>query len=151
MSTSSWQPHIVVAAVVEREGRYLMVEELIDGELRINQPAGHWEADETLVQGVVRETLEESAWQVQPTGFLGTYVWQPDTLPYAFVRFAFVAQALTHEPERQLDAGILRARWMSLDELLGCRELHRGPAVLQSVEDHRAGRILPLDVVRHLL
>lgn len=147
---SSWQPHIVVAAVVERDGLYLVVEELINGELRINQPAGHWEAGETLVEAVVRETLEESAWRVEPTGFIGTYVWQPDTLPYAFVRFAYTARALEHEPERQLDTGILRARWLSLDALQACQDKHRGPAVLQCIHDYRAGRVLPLDVVRHL-
>lgn len=147
---SDWQPHIVVAAVVERDGRYLIVEELINGDLRLNQPAGHWEAGETLIEGVIRETLEESAWHVEPTGFLGTYVWQPDALPYAFVRFAFTARAVRHEPERPLDDGILRARWMTLEELQACSELHRGPAVLQCIADARAGRVMPLDTVRHL-
>ena len=145
-----WQPHIVVAAVVERGGRYLIVEEFINSELRLNQPAGHWEPNETLFEGVVREALEETAWDVRPSGFLGVYAWHPTDLPYPFVRFSFVAEALKHHPDRPLDQGIQRALWMTREELLAQRELHRGPAVMQCIEDHRAGRIFPLDVIRHL-
>ncbi|MGQ0530235.1 MAG: NUDIX hydrolase [Panacagrimonas sp.] len=146
-----WQPHIVVAAVVEREGRYLIVEEFINGELRLNQPAGHWEAGETLFEGLLRETLEETAWDVRISGFLGVYAWHPQDLPYAFVRFAFVAEALQHHPERPLDQGIQRAIWMTRDELLARADLHRGPAVMQCIEDHRAGRVFPLDLIQHLV
>lgn len=149
--SAAWQPHIVVAAVVEREGRYLIVEEFINGELRLNQPAGHWEPGETLIEGVVRETIEESGWDIQATGFLGTYVWQPDSLPYPFVRFAFVAEALRHHPERPLDAGIVRALWMTREELQERREIHRGPSVLQCIEDYEAGRVYPLASVQHLV
>lgn len=145
-----WQPHVVVAAVVEREGRYLIVEETIAGALALNQPAGHWEPGESLFEALVREALEETGWDVRPTGFLGTYVWQPDNLAYPFVRFAFTAEALRHHPQRPLDAGILRALWLTPEELDARRALHRGPAVMQCIADHRAGRILPLDVVRHL-
>lgn len=147
--SEAWQPHIVVAAVVEREGRYLIVEELIAGECRINQPAGHWERGETLIEGVRREALEETGWDIEPTGFLGVYTWQPDNLPYAFVRFAFVAEALRHHPERALDEGILRALWLTPDELRARSEEHRGPAVLGCVEDYRAGRIHPLSLLQH--
>lgn len=146
-----WQPHIVVAAVVEREGRYLIVEEFINGELRLNQPAGHWEAGETLFEGLVREALEETAWDVRPTGFLGIYAWHPQDLPYPFVRFAFLAEATEHHPERKLDDGILRAIWLTPEELLAKQALHRGPAVMQCIEDHRAGRVFPLDVIQHLV
>lgn len=151
MSGEDWLPHIVVAAVVEQDGRYLVVEETINGELRLNQPAGHWERGETLIEGVIRETLEESAWDIEPTGFLGVYAWQPDALPYAFVRFAFVARPVRHHPDRALDQGIVRALWMSPEELVQSRELHRGPSVLQCIEDYRAGRIYPLDLIRHLV
>lgn len=147
--SEAWQPHIVVAAVVEREGRFLIVEELIAGECRINQPAGHWERGETLIEGVRREALEETGWDIEPTGFLGVYTWQPDNLPYAFVRFAFVAEALRHHPERALDEGILRALWLTPDELRARSEEHRGPAVLGCVEDYRAGRIHPLSLLQH--
>lgn len=148
--TAGWQPHIVVAAVVEREGRYLIVEERINGELRINQPAGHWEPGETLVEGLIREALEETAWDVEPLGFLGVYEWQPQTLPYPFVRFAFVATAVKHHPERALDTGIERALWLTPDELQLRVDQHRGPAVMQCIADHRAGRVYPLSVIQHL-
>lgn len=147
--SEAWQPHIVVAAVVEREGRFLIVEELIGGERRINQPAGHWEPGETLIEGVRREALEETGWDIEPTGFLGVYTWQPENLPYAFVRFAFVADALRHHPERPLDEGILRAVWLTPDELRARSAEHRGPAVLGCVEDYRAGRIHPLSLLQH--
>lgn len=147
--SEDWQPHIVVAAVVEREGRFLFVEEMIGGELRVNQPAGHWERGETLFEGVKREALEETGWDIEPTAFLGVYAWQPETLPYAFVRFAFVAQALRHHPERPLDEGILRAVWLTPEELRACAAQHRGPAVLRCVEDYRAGRVHPLSLVQH--
>ena len=148
--SDDWQPHIVVAAVVERDGRYLIVEEFINGELRLNQPAGHWEPGESLFEGLVREALEETAWDVRPTGFLGVYAWQPDNLPYPFVRFAFVAEALQHHPERKLDEGIVRAVWLTPEELMARSELHRGPAVMQCIEDHRAGHVFPLSLIRHL-
>lgn len=150
MSTD-WQPHIVVAAIVEQQGRYLIVEEFIEGELRLNQPAGHWERGETLLEGVVRETLEETAWDIEPTGFLGVYAWQPESLPYAFVRFAFVARPLRHLAGRKLDEGIVRAVWMTPEELYARREIHRGPSVLKCIEDYQAGHIYPLAAIKHLV
>lgn len=146
----SWQPHIVVAAIVERDGRYLVVEEFINGELRINQPAGHWEPGETLIEGVCRETLEEAAWEIEPTGFLGVYAWQPDYLPYPFVRFTFVATPLRHHADRRLDEGIVRALWLTPDELRARQDELRSPSVMSCIEDHRAGRIYPLGMIRHL-
>ena len=143
-----WQPHVVVAAIVEREGRYLIVEEFIAGELRLNQPAGHWEQGETLLEAVRRETLEEAAWEIEPRGFLGAYVWHPNSLPYPFVRFAFIAEALRHHPDRSLDQGIVRALWLTPDELQARRAEWRSPSVMQCIEDHRAGRCFPLDMIR---
>ena len=148
MSSAGWQPHVVVAAVVERDGRYLIVEEFINGELRLNQPAGHWEEGETLVEAVRRETLEEAAWDIEPSHFLGTYVWQPASLPYPFVRFAFIADALRHHPDRKLDDGIVRALWMTREELLARRDEWRSPSVIQCIDDHRAGCRYPLDIIR---
>lgn len=145
--SSSWQPHVVVAAIVEREGRFLIVEELIGGELRLNQPAGHWEQGETLIEATRRETLEEAGWDVEPTAFLGIYTWQPATLPYPFVRLAFVADALRHHPQLALDNGILRALWLTPDELKAREAQWRSPSVGQCVADYLAGRRLPLATV----
>ena len=144
----AWQPHVVVAAIVERDGRYLMVEEFINGELRLNQPAGHWEAGETLLEAVTRETLEEAAWDIEPRAFLGAYIWQPNSLPYPFVRFAFVADAVRHHPDRQLDEGIVRALWLTREELLSRAVEWRSPSVIQCIDDYEAGRRFPLDMIR---
>lgn len=146
----SWNPHIVVAAIVEREGRFLIVEETIEGQLLLNQPAGHWEQGETLIEGVKRETLEESAWDIEPTGVLGLYEWQPPDLNYPFVRIAFVAKALQHHPERALDDGIVRALWMTREELARDSMRTRSPSVERCVDDYLAGRIYPLSLITHL-
>lgn len=145
-----WQPHVVVACVVERDGKFLLVEERIGGELRFNQPAGHWEPGETLIEGAIRETREESGWEVEPTDFLGVYEWQASTLPYPFVRFAFVARAIRHFPEQPLDTGIERAVWMSRDEIAERPSLLRSPSVLNGIDDYERGIRYPLSVIQHL-
>lgn len=145
---SEWQPHVVVAAIVERDGRFLMVEEFIAGELRLNQPAGHWEQGETLFEATRRETLEESGWDVEPRAFLGVYAWHPASLPYPFVRLAFVAEAVRHHADRALDSGILRAAWLTPDEVKARESQWRSPSVWQCILDYRAGRFMPLDRVR---
>jgi 8-oxo-dGTP pyrophosphatase MutT (NUDIX family) len=147
------EPHITVAAVVERDGRFLLVEEYIEpagGASVLNQPAGHWDEGETLFEAAVRETLEESAWDVRLTALLGIYEYQPPDLDYGFLRFAFAAEALRHHPQRKLDTGIERAVWLSREELAACQPRHRSPMVLRCVDDYLAGRRYPLDLVAHL-
>ena len=148
-TNADWMPHVVVACVVERDGRFLLVEERIAGELVLNQPAGHWEPGETLVEAAVRETLEESGWDVQPTHLLGVYEWQPETLPYPFVRFAYVATALRHHPDRVLDTGIERAVWMTPDEIDASAARLRSPSVRACVADYLAGKRYPLTLIQH--
>ncbi len=143
-------PHVVVACVTEREGRFLVVEERIRGALLLNQPAGHWERGETLVEAAVREAREESAWELRPTHFLGIYHHDPVDLEYGFLRIAFVAEPLHEYPGQALDDGIERALWLRYEDLVACRERHRGPMVLRCVDDYRAGRRLPLDLIAHL-
>lgn len=143
-------PHIVVATLVARDGRFLFVEERIEGRLLVNQPAGHWEEGETLAAGAVRETLEETAWDVRVTDLLGVYEYRPPELDYGFVRFAFLADALRHHPQRALDAGVERALWLSRDELAACTARHRSPMVLRCVDDALAGRRTPLSLITHL-
>lgn len=143
--------HVTVACVVEREGRYLIVEESIGGEaLVLNQPSGHWEPGETLIEGAVREALEETGWDVEPQALLGIYEFKPDGLPYGFLRFAFIAEARRHHPERALDAGIARAVWLTPEELKASVARHRSPMVLRAIEDHRAGQRFPLSLLAHL-
>lgn len=142
--------HVVVAAIVERDGRFLIVEEQIGGELKLNQPAGHWEDGESLFDAVRRETLEESAWDVEPVAFLGAYEFSPAELDYGFLRFAFICKPLKHHPEQALDSGIARAVWMSRAELVADLARHRSPSLLACVDDYLAGKRYPLELVRHL-
>lgn len=147
---SEWNPHVVVACIVEREGRFLLVEERINGELRMNQPAGHWEQGESLVQGAVREALEETGWEVEPTHVLGLYHYDPPDLDYGFLRVAFVATALRERPGHVLDTGIERAVWLTRQEVEACAALHRSPMVLRCIDDYLAGQRYPLSLLAHL-
>lgn len=148
----AWSAHVVVACIVERDGKFLMVEEQItaQGPTLFNQPAGHWEADETLVEAAVRETLEETGWDVRPTAVLGIYEFKPPELEYTFLRVAFVAEALRHHPERALDDGIVAAHWMTADEIQALQARHRGPAVLRCIADYGKSQRYPLDLIAHL-
>lgn len=143
-------PHIVVASIVERDGRFLIVEERINGASLLNQPAGHWERGETLIEGAIREALEETGWDVRPTHVLGIYHHEPVDLVYGFLRIAFVAEAIRERVDHPLDDGIERAVWMTREELVASRARHRSPMVLRCVDDYLAGRRLPLDVIAHL-
>jgi ADP-ribose pyrophosphatase YjhB (NUDIX family) len=140
-------PHVVVAAIVEHEGRFLFIEEDIGGRTVLNQPAGHWEPGETLQQAVVRETLEEAAWHVEPFGLLGVYTHRAEEVGLEFLRFAFLARPRRHEPERPLDAGILRALWLSPEELANSPIPHRSPLVSRCLQDALAGHCFPLHMI----
>jgi 8-oxo-dGTP pyrophosphatase MutT (NUDIX family) len=144
----SWEPHVTVAVVVERDGRYLLVEEMTDrAEAVFNQPAGHVEQGETLAQAAIRETLEETGWDVTLTAFLGLYVYTPPHKPdLTYYRACFLADTVCHHPERALDDGILRAVWLSPDEIAGSDRL-RSPLVLKCVQDAMAGQRFPLQIV----
>lgn len=144
-----WSPHITVAAVLERDGRFLIVEEHADGGIRFNQPAGHLEPDESLLAGAIRETLEETAHHFRPTALLGIYTWSPPGKDLTYFRFAFTGEVIGHDLERALDDGIVAAHWLTLSELHACRERHRSPLVLRCVEDFLAGRRFPLDLIAH--
>ncbi len=141
------RPAVTVATIVERDGRFLFVEEMTRSGLKLNQPAGHLEAAETLAAAAVRETLEETRYRVTPSAVVGIYRWQAVDTGATFVRFAFAADVVGHEPDRALDEGIVRAVWLSYDELVAKRAVHRSPLVLRCVDDWRAGRRLPLATV----
>jgi len=144
-----WRPHVTVAAVVEQHGRYLLVEEQTEDGIRINQPAGHWEPGERLLDAVVREALEETAHAFVPTHLLGIYNWTRPAGDITYLRFAFIGTVDKPLAGRQLDEGILRAVWMTYDEMRADASRHRSPLVLRCVEDHRAGRRFPLDLLIH--
>lgn len=149
-----WQPDVTVATVVVDGGRLLMVEESVGGAAVLNQPAGHLEPDETLLEAALRETREETGWDVELTAFIGAYQWTapngPDGPGRHYLRFAFAAAPLRHDPSRRLDEGILRALWMTPAELSEARTRHRSPLVWQVVADFLAGQRHPLRLAQHL-
>lgn len=144
-----WKPNVTVAAVIEREGRFLMIEEETEGGRMLNQPAGHLEQGETLAQAVAREVLEESAHPFTPEYLVGIYHWPNEVGGTTYMRFAFGGVAGAAIAGRVLDAGIVRAFWISRDEIAASRARHRSPYVLACVDDYLAGRRFPLDLVRH--
>jgi 8-oxo-dGTP pyrophosphatase MutT (NUDIX family) len=147
----NWKGRVTVACVVEHEGRFLLVEERAEnGGLVLNQPAGHWDEGESLFAAALRETLEESGWEVELTALVGLYDYQPAHLDHGFLRLAFAARPLRHHPQRQLDQGIERALWLGREELAACAERHRSPMVLRGVDDYLSGQRYPLELVHHL-
>lgn len=142
-----WKPHATVAAVIEHNGKYLMVEENVEGKRVYNQPAGHLDPGETLIEAVMRETREESAWQFMPEALTGIYLWPQPGTTRSFLRFAFCGQHHDHQPDLPLDTGIVRTLWMSRDELAAKPQQLRSPLVLQCIDDYAAGHRYPLDIL----
>lgn len=140
---------MTVAALIERDGRFLLVEEETDEGIRFNQPAGHLDEGESLVDACAREALEETAWHFRPTALVGVYQWPRPRRDITYLRFAFVGELGEEDSGRTLDAGILRAVWLTPAEIEACRERHRSPLVLQCVRDWQSGRRYPLELIRH--
>ncbi|CAK0287176.1 NUDIX domain-containing protein [Burkholderia pseudomallei] len=141
MKPEIWTPHVTVAAIVERDGRFLVIEEHTSSGLRVNQPAGHLEAG---------ETLEETAHPFEPQALVGVYVAhyaRPSSSGATYLRFAFCGRAGERIAHRALDDGIVRTLWLTADELRACEARHRSPAVMRCVDDYLAGRRVPLDFV----
>jgi 8-oxo-dGTP pyrophosphatase MutT (NUDIX family) len=141
------RPAVTVATIAERDGRFLVVEEETREGTRINQPAGHLEPGETLTAAAVRETLEETGWHVAPTALIGVYRWQTPESGATFIRFAFAADARRHDAERPLDVGIVRALWLTYEDLAAQKPRHRSPLVLRCVDDYRLGRRWPIGFI----
>ncbi|MBK8071878.1 MAG: NUDIX hydrolase [Ramlibacter sp.] len=146
-----WKPSVTVAAIIERDGRFLLVEEETADGLRLNNPAGHLDPGESLVQGCVREALEETTHRFTPTALVGVYLSRmvrPSTgEDITYLRFAFSGELGAAQPDRTLDHGIVRTLWLTPDEMRASRERHRSPLVLRCMEDHLRGQRHPLDLL----
>lgn len=143
----TWTPHATVAVIVEDDqGRFLLVEEVSSGLVVFNQPAGHIEEDEAILDAVRRETLEETGWQVEPVHFLGLYTYKAPANGVTYYRFCYSARAVKKITD-QLDDGIIAAHWLTPDEIANLGGQLRSPLVLRCIEDYRNGRRFPLDVI----
>ncbi|WP_100639661.1 NUDIX hydrolase [Marinobacter salexigens] len=143
----TWTPHATVAVVVEdTQGRFLMVEERSSGKIVFNQPAGHVEEDEPILDAVRREALEETGWEIEPEHFLGFYTYKAPANGVTYYRFCFIGKAQQQVTD-ELDKGIIAAHWLSLDDIRQLGDKLRSPLVLKSIEDYRSGRCFPLDVI----
>ena len=146
-----WKPNATVAAVVERDGRFLMIEEKTREGLKLNQPAGHLDPGETLAQAVERETLEETAYIVTAmagTGiYMSRYTHQESGADVTYLRFAFACRPVMQDKERPLDRGIVRVLWLSPEEIRARTDMHRSPVVMRTIDDYVRGKRFPLDLI----
>ena len=146
-----WKPHVTVAAVIERDGKFLMVEENINDLAVYNQPAGHLEDGETFADAAIRETQEETAWEFTPKFITGIYRWRKPDDEETFVRVCFTGALGKHRPDQNLDTGIIAANWLSADELLNLPDTRlRSPMVKLCLQDYLANKRYPLDLISEL-
>jgi len=144
-----WKPHVTVATVIEKEGRFLLVEEHTPEGLRLNNPAGHLDPGESPADGCARETLEETAWQFTPTALVGIYLSrsQRATQDITYLRFTFCGELGAFDATRSLDTGIVRTLWLTPDEIRQSTARHRSPMVLQGMEDYLKGQRYPMALI----
>jgi ADP-ribose pyrophosphatase YjhB (NUDIX family) len=146
----SWVPHITVACVAKKENKFLLVEEHVNGEKVLNQPAGHLEEWETLAEACKRETLEETKWDVEPQSFLGIYQYRKKNELDMYLRFAFSAE-LINETKNKLDEKIIRVVWLSRDEVASLPQAKlRSPMVLQCIDDYISGKNYPISICTNM-
>lgn len=141
-----WKPHVTVAAIIEQDGRFLLVEEHTDEGLRLNNPAGHLEYGETTLAACQREVLEETAHPFTPTALVCIYLWSKSE-ELTFLRLTYCGSVGAPDTRRVLDSGIVATHWLTLNELQANRQRLRSPLVLRGIQDYLAGKRLPLDTV----
>ena len=142
-----WRPSVTVAAILERDGRFLFVEEMQEGRRVLNQPAGHLDPEETLVAACAREVMEETAHRFEPTALVGIYRWYYKPADVTFLRFCFSGSLFEFDTTRTLDKEIVALHWLTPAELKQRSAMHRSPLVQQCLDDHLAGKRFPLDVL----
>ena len=145
-----WKPHVTVAAIAEKDDKFLIVEEMVDGLLVYNQPAGHLDSGESLIEAVIRETLEETAWTFQPEALVGIQLWRHPVHSESYLRFSFCGSCYDHDKNQLLDQGIEQAVWLSRDELVDNNHKLRSPMVLRTIDDYLEGRRYDLDILEHI-
>jgi len=151
-SSRNDRPRVTVAAIVEREGRFLVVEERgADGELVINQPAGHVEGGESVIEAVIREAFEETGWHFRPEALVGIYLWRRPTGGVSFLRVAIAGSVDGYDPDSPLDEGIVRSLWLTREDLLSEKIRLRSPLVMKCIDDYLGGERHPLSVLKSLL
>ncbi|MEE4371847.1 NUDIX hydrolase [Pseudomonas viridiflava] len=143
-----WQAHVTVATIVEDQGRFLFVEEIKGGRKVLNQPAGHLDPNESLQRAAVRETLEETGWDVELTSVVGIYLYTAPSNGVTYQRICFAAKALRHHPDYTLDDGIVGPIWLTRDQLLGEQDRWRSELVLRCVDDYLNAERFSLDLLR---
>lgn len=142
-----WTPHATVATIVEQDGRFLFVDEMADGRRVLNQPAGHVDEHESILDAALRETIEETGWEVEITDLVGIYTYTAPHNQITYYRFCYAARPLRQIPDAQLDHDIIGPVWLSLAELNERQDQWRSPLVIKCVQDYLAGRRFPLDLV----
>ncbi|WP_305910172.1 NUDIX hydrolase [Methylomarinum sp. Ch1-1] len=143
-----WKPHVTVAAVIEQDSRFLLVEEQTSNGLQFNQPAGHLEENEDLIDAVKREVTEETAWQFNPEALVAVQLWRKKPHHPSFLRFCFSGQVHSHDPQQALDDGIIATHWLSRDEIASRRQRLRSPLVLIGIDNYLSGQRHPLSMLQ---
>lgn len=146
-----WKPHVTVAAVIEQDQRFLLVEEETSNGLQFNQPAGHLEEGEDLIAAVKREVLEETAWQFEPEYVVSIQLWRKNPDFPSFVRVCFSGRCHSHNPMQQLDEGIVATHWLTRDEIETERHRLRSPLVLISIDEYLSGQRCPLSLLKSFI
>jgi len=150
-ASEQWKPNVTVSAIIEQDGKFMMIEEFSHGRLVYNQPAGHLEDGENLFQAVEREVREETAWGFKPEMAVGLYMHPSPSSDVTYLRICFTGTCHDHHPDQLLDDGIHRVIWMSIDEIRQSADRLRSPVVLQCLDDYLAGNRFPLDYFKHQL
>lgn len=146
-----WKPHVTVAAIIERDQRFLLVEEETPRGLQFNQPAGHFEKDEDLIAAVKREVYEETAWQFEPEHIISIQLWRRNPDYPTFLRVCFTGACHSHNPNQALDAGIVATHWLTRDEIAQQRQRLRSPLVLIGIDEYLSGQRHPLSLLKSFL
>jgi ADP-ribose pyrophosphatase YjhB (NUDIX family) len=146
-----WKPHVTVAAIIEQDGRFLLVEEETANGLALNQPAGHLEAGETLIEAAIREVKEETAWVFEPEAVIGMQLWRRDPESPSFLRVCFSGSAHSHDPQLALDDGIVATHWLTREQVAAQSHRLRSPLVLICIDDALSGVRYPLSMLQSFL